>query len=386
VSQILSVTHSKKWNLLVLVLLVTGLSGCEVRLDANAAQAERSALVVDVEALRAEDSYTIERSFAGRVEARRRSDVGFELGGELAAVRVDEGDYVERGQVLAMLDTARLEARLAEAEAALAQSESASRFADRTLERSEVAASFEGISDQELDLAVDGANAARASLAAARARVNSMQVDLEKAALQAPFDAVVVTRWIDEGQILSPGQPVLSLQEAAAPQVRIGVSGGLADAVSPGDALGLTINGRSVPAHVNAVLPVRDPATRTVDVILTVDDVAALPGDLARLELRQAVPEPGYWLPIGALAEGSRGLWTAYVAMPIDKGALNTGGATHYLQPRPVEVLYEATGRVYVRGALNEGDRFVTGGLARVVPNQQVRLREDRVADAASGS
>ena len=382
----LPLSYSKKWILSSLVVLAAALSGCESRLDANAAPAEKSALVVDVDSLRAEESYTIERSFAGRVEARRKSDVGFELGGELDVVHVDEGDYVEQGQVLAMLDTARLEARLAEAEAALAQSESASRFADRTLERSEIAASFEGISDQELDLAVDGANAARASLAAARARVNSMQVDLDKAALKAPFDAVVVTRWIDEGQILSPGQPVLSLQESTSPQVRIGVSGGLADAISPGDSVGLAINGRSVSAHVDAVLPVRDPATRTVDVILTVDDVDALPGDLARLELQQAVPESGYWLPVGALAEGSRGLWTAYVAMPVDKGALDTGGATHYLQPRPVEVLYEATGRVYVRGALNEGDRFVTGGLARVVPNQQVRLREDRLADAASGS
>lgn len=379
-----SVTHSKKWNLLAVAVLAMGVSACDVDLDANAAQAERSALIVDVEALHEEAFYTIERSFAGRVEARRRSDIGFELGGELELVRVEEGDYVERGQVLAQLDTARLKARLAEAEAAVQQSRSASNFAGRTLERSEVAASFEGISEQELDLAVDAANAAEASLAAAEARVNSMQVDLSKASLKAPFDAVVITRWIDEGQILSPGQPVLSLQESAAPQVRIGVSGGLADALSPGDSLKLRINRREVPAHVNAILPVRDPATRTVDVILTVDDVQAVPGDLARLELEQQVSEAGFWLPIGALAEGNRGLWTAYVAMPVEKGAINTGGATHFLQPRPVEVLYESTERVYVRGALREGDQFVTGGLARVVPNQQVRLRAS--TDAASGS
>lgn len=380
------VSYSKKWSFLILAGLSLGFAGCETRLDANAAQAERAALVVDVESLAEASSYVVERSFAGRVEARRRSDIGFELGGELELVRVEEGDYVERGQVLASLDTARLEARLAEAQAAVEQSRSASKFAARTLERSEVAASFEGISEQELDLAVDGANAARASLAAAEARVNSMQVDLAKAALKAPFDAVVVTRWIDEGQILSPGQPVLSLQESASPQVRIGVSGGLAEALSPGDSLSLTINGRQVPAHVDAVLPIRDPATRTVDVILTVDDATALPGDLARLQLEQQVEEQGFWLPIGALAEGNRGLWTAYIAVPVETGMLNTDGATHFLQPRPVEILYESTGRVYVRGALRDGDRYVTGGLARVVPNQQVRLREGADNAATSGS
>lgn len=380
-----TVSYSNKWIFLAILLLSAGLAGCDSPMDARAAGAERSALIVDVETLQAEYAYTIERSFAGRVEARRRSDIGFELGGELHWVQVEEGDYVEQGDVLAMLDTARLDARLAEARAALEQSKSASRFADRTLERSEVAASFEGISEQELDLALDGANAARASLAAAQARVNSTEVDLRKARLKAPFDAVVITRWVDEGQILSPGQPVLSLQESASPQVRIGVSGGLADAIAPGDSLTLTINRREVPAHVDAVLPVRDPATRTLDVILTVDDIDAVPGDLARLELEQQIAEEGFWLPIGALAEGNRGLWTAYVAVPVDSASLNTGGATHSLEPRPVEVLYESSGRVYVRGALRDGDQYVTGGLARVVPNQQVRLRIQESLSSAAG-
>ena len=115
--------------------------------------------------------------------------------------------------------------------------------------------------------------------------------------------------------------------------------------------------------------------------ILSIQNADVLPGDLARLSLEQRVEEPGFWLPIAALAEGSRGLWTAYVVMPLEDGVNATSGATHYLQPRPVEILYEATERVFVRGALSDGDMFVTGGLTRVVPNQQVRLAEgDAVA------
>ena len=258
------------------------------------------------------------------------------------------------------------------------------RFADRSLERSEVAAEFEGISAQELDIAVDGANAARAGVAAARARLNSVQVDLDKSLLRAPFDATIVSRQLDEGQIVAAGEPVLHVQESAAPEVRIGVAGDLSKRLAPGDAQALMINGERIDATVRAVLPLRDPATRTVDVILTLAGGAALPGDIARLPLKQAIDEPGFWLPISALAEGNRGLWIAYVVMPLDAGTPNNSGATHFLQPRAVELLYEDTEQVYVRGALADGDLYVTGGLTRVVPNQQVRVAGAALASEAA--
>ena len=187
---------------------------------AVAAEGEQSALLVRVAAVETVAEYAVEREYVGRVEARRRAQVGFELGGELAAVAVDEGDRVESGAVLARLDTARLEARRAEARAALEQARSASEFAERSRERNEVAADFDGVSAQELDLAVDRANAAAAGLAAAEARLATVEVDLSKSSLRAPFDAVVVRRRFDEGQIVAAGQPVLDVQELAPPDVR----------------------------------------------------------------------------------------------------------------------------------------------------------------------
>ena len=359
---------------MTIFVLAAVLAGCDTAADAIAAQAESSALAVEIGRVEPETGYTVRRDFAGRVESRRASQVGFELGGELDRVMVEEGDFVSAGAALAHLDTARLEARLAEANAALAQATSGSELAARTLERSREAAGFDGISAQELDLAIDAEATAKAGLAAAKARVNSVEVDLAKATIRAPFDAIITSRFVDEGQIVPAGQPVLGVQETAAPEVRIGVAGGLSRTLEPGQPQTLIVDGQAIDATVKAVLPLRDPATRTVDVILSIQNADVLPGDLARLSLEQRIDEPGFWLPIGALAEGSRGLWTAYVAMPIEAGSRPASGATHYLEPRPVEILYEATERVFVRGALTDGDMFVTGGLTRVVPNQQVRL------------
>ena len=367
-------------SFLLTAVALSGLTGCNGGSGAVAAEGERSALLVQVERAVPAGEYTVERVFVGRVEAARKSQLGFELGGKLLEVDVDEGDRIGAGDVLARLDTERLRARLAEAQAALDQALSASELADRSLERSEVAAGFEGISAQELDLAVDGANAAQAGVAAARARLHSVQVDIDKSVLRAPFDATIVARRLDEGQIVSAGQPVLDIQEIAAPEVRIGVSGNLSERIETGQRQEVVIDGQRIEAAVRAVLPVRDPATRTVDVILSLEDGAALPGDLARLSLDQVIDESGFWLPISALAEGSRGLWTAYVVMPMEGGPLDASGATHFLQPRAVEIIYEETQNVYVRGAISAGDHFVTGGLTRVVPTQQVRIDAGVVA------
>ncbi|MDJ0701353.1 MAG: efflux RND transporter periplasmic adaptor subunit [Woeseiaceae bacterium] len=372
---------------LVLAASAAALAGCQVGNSAPVAGDERAAILVDVDMAVASTEYQVQREFIGRVEATRQSQVGFELGGELRRVRVDEGDTVRAGDVLAELDTARLEARLAEAQAAFEQAESAQALAIRTFERRRDAAVSGGISEQAVDEAEDAANATTAGLAAARARLNSVVVDLDKSMLTAPYDAVVIARNVDEGNIVSAGLPVLHLQELAAPEVRIGISGELAAEIAAGDKQPVTIGSQQFDATVRAVLPVRNPQTRTVDVLLKLPEGAmAYTGDLARIAVEQPVMEPGFWLPVTALAEGSRGLWTVNVVLPIETGVMPANGATHYIEQRSVEVLYKEQSVVFVRGALAEGDRYVTSGLQRIVPNQHVRIAGAVASTSASAS
>ncbi len=364
---------------LVIYLLLCGAmllaAGCQV--GNSAPVGERTALLVDVETAVPAPGYAIEREFVGRVEAARQSQVGFELGGQLDRLAVDEGDEVVAGQLLATLDTARLEARLLEARATLEQAISSRDLATRSYERVAEANDAGAIAGQELDIALEGANAARANVAAAAARVKSVEVDISKSRLVAPYDAVVVARRADEGNIVAAGFAVLHLQELAPPEVRIGVAGELAASIAPGDTETITIDNREVSATVRAVLPVRDPATRTVDVILTLPaSSGAVPGDLARLAVEQDIAEEGFWLPTNALAEGSRGLWTANVVLPLEGSEIASNGATHVVEPRAVEVLYKDGDQVFVRGAIRAGDEYITSGTQRIVPYQQVRVAD----------
>ena len=367
-----SVRHIRK-TFIFGVFSVLAMSGCA---ESNSAPAtERSALLVSVETVEPASEYRLALDFIGRVEPTRESQVGFELAGELMAVAVDEGDIVSAGETLARLDTARLEARLAEAVAAVDEARSARDFARRTYERNRDAAQGGGISEQAVDLSLDASNAANARLVAAEARVNSVEVDIAKSTLVAPYDAVVTSRRYDEGNVVQAGSPIVHLQERALPEVRVGVSGDLAATIAAGDEFPMTIGGRELTATVRAVLPVRDPSTRTVDVILELTVEAGIyPGDLARLRLERTVAENGFWLPVTALTEGSRGLWTVNVVESIDYVPAN--GATHTVAARSVEVLHKDDARVFVRGALSEGDRYVTSGMQRIVPNQEVRVAD----------
>ena len=329
----------------------------------------------------ADSGYRAESSYTGRVEARLDSQLGFEIGGLLAAVTVDEGSVVDRGDALAKLDTARLDAQRAEAKAAVEQVEAELELAVATLARTEEAFSYKGVSQQALDESRQQVAALEAAAGVARARLDRIEVDIAKATLRAPFAGTVVRRASDPGAVLSPGQPMVALQSTERPEARIGVSPDAAAALVAGDRYTLSINNRPVEATLKTIVPRRDEATRTIDVIFTLDGQRAgvRPGDLARLETERFVSTPGYWVPVSALIEGPRGLWQSLVAEAAEDG--------YVLVKHTLEILHADERRAFVRGTLESGDLLVSEGTHRVVAGQRVDIGGgSRLATAAGAS
>lgn len=371
--------------------LLLALTGCSAD-DSPPAEATPSALLVASETVQQQDQYQAVQRFSGQVEAARSSSLGFELGGELARVMVDEGARVSEGQILARLDQQRLRAARAEAQAALSQAEAQSELASATFRRIEGAREFNGVSPQDLDEARERAKRSTAAAAAARASLERLEIDLARSELRAPYDAAVIRRHADEGEVVAPGQPIVDVQEASALRVRLSVSGDALQTLSEGTAVTLQIDDQPVAATVAAVIARRNLRTRAVEVLFDIDPgAAARVGDIAELRAERSVRESGFWLPLDALSEGARGVWQVLAVMPLDRRdaeQARTTGATHRLENRPIEILYEEADRVYARGALRDGDRIVASGQQRVVAGQTVRVDErvdeDR-PDAASG-
>ncbi len=175
----------------------------------------------------------------GAVEARVLSRIGFEVAGRLVEVSADHGDRVAAGTVLARLDSASQEARVARAEASLLSAEAAAARAEAQSDRAEAVLAprqatarrrrdlaSRGAGSQEAaelaetevvgaqaDLAVNRADAGLAVAAQAEARANlqAERVTLSKHELTAPFDAVVIARSREPGTALNPGEAVFTL-------------------------------------------------------------------------------------------------------------------------------------------------------------------------------
>jgi RND family efflux transporter MFP subunit len=223
-----------------------------------------------------------------RVEAAREADVATRASGQLVRLPVDVGDPVRAGQMLAELDGADIEARIA---AASAQAE----LAERTHGRIERLAADGAASQQEMEEAAARLEAARAQLADARAQATYVQV-------RAPFDGVVVARYADPGDLAVPGRPVLRIAGSGALKIVADLPSELAGTVRAGAVVRL-VDGRgaSSEATVVRVVPNLDPATRRFRVELRPDPTAALTaGEVVRLEF--ATDGVGTrWIPADAL-------------------------------------------------------------------------------------
>lgn len=171
---------------------------------------------------------TLTVSANGTLQPTRSVNVGSELSGTVREVLVDVNDRVKKGQVLVVLDTAKLsdqvrrsEAALLSAQAQLAQATATLKEARASLLRFEEVARLSGgkvPSATELDAAraaLERAGAAEAAASAAitqaRATLSTDQTNLAKASIRSPIDGVVLTRSVDPGNAVAASLQAVTL-------------------------------------------------------------------------------------------------------------------------------------------------------------------------------
>jgi len=342
-------------------------AGLEVLSHEAGAEAGPDAPMTSVGVMRVETlpGYAVTRRFTGQVEAAARIDLGFELGGRITQVLADEGDRVAQGAVLARLDTSALMPERAALEAELAALGADAELARLTLARNDALteSGFRSVAAQD-DARLALARA-EAGMAAVRARIAGVDVQLEKSVLTAPFAARVGERLVDPGRTVAAGQPVLVLFEDAPPQVRVGLPPALAAELDLGGTVQVELGGVLEPAVIRQIRPDLDPNTRSRSVVITLPDPASpVLGDTVALVLEQSVPEPGFWAPLSALREGARGSWSVMALEATPEGDRTL--------PAAVEVIHSDGARVFLRGALPPGARIVAEAPDRVAPGQLV--------------
>ncbi len=310
------------------------------------------------------DHYEVTRRFSGQFEARQETALAFERAGTIAEVLVRDGDAVTRGQPIARLDTRLLEAEAKRLTAQRAGLEAQAELARRTNARQAELRERGHASDQRVDDTSLALAQLEAGIAEIDAALTSTQVNLGKSVLTAPFTGTIGARLVDAGTIAAPGSPVATLLQDGAPRFRAGLDPALAEALTLGDPVEITLGTGTRTATLAHLSPELDTMTRARTALFDVDGPAPPSRATGEVALTQRIEATGAWIPLSALRQGPRGTW---ILLTVEDGAVATEAA---------EILHVQGARAFIRGTFTDGTEFITGGTHRVVPGQPVTAEE----------
>lgn len=360
--------------LLIAGVFLIGTSVIYLRTNADAAIGEARPLTVDTSSVVFEETYTVEQRFAGRVEAQRETRLSFERSGLVTAVMVEEGQPVLAGDVIATMDVEPLQAQRDRLEADRANTLAQLELARLTTDRQGALAKEGFSSTQRFDDARLSASALEASVASIDAAIRSIDIDIEKSVLRAPYDGVVGARFVDDGTVINAGSAVADVLETGVMQARIGLPPAVADSLTMGQDYTLTYRDRDYSGRLIALRPDLNAQTQTVAALFALTDVTQVPiRDVVHFVYTQTESAVGTWLPLSALVEGEKGLWSVFVTKQEDGETI--------VRRESVEIIHIEDSRVYVRGTLRSGARVLIGGVNRVAPGQRVALANTPGAD-----
>jgi HlyD family secretion protein len=215
----------------------------------------------------------------GNIVAWQEASIGAEADGlRLAEVKVNVGDVVRRGQLLATFAAATVGAELAQSRAAAAEAEAALAEADANAARAHRLQTTGALSAQQIEQYLTAGRTARARLDALRAAEHTRQLRLAQTRVLAPDDGVISARGATVGAVPPAGQELFRLILRGRLEWRAEVAAPDLAQLKPGQrALVTPAGGKPIEGRVRMVAPAVDPLTRNAPVYVDLP-----PGGAAR--------------------------------------------------------------------------------------------------------
>lgn len=314
------------------------------------------------------------REFVGRVEARLTVDLAFQVGGRLSAFPVSEGQQIDQGSLVASLETQDFERALREARVQLQQAQQ-NLDRQRTLHDRGIAS----------DAALEDAQTAYDLRAVA---LDNARQNRQYATIEAPFDGLVSRRLVDNFTTISPGQPVVRLQDVGELRVAIQVPEStlaLVDENEPREMMARFpfLPDQTFPLEFRELVAEPDQASQTYTVLFALpNDIPAniLPGMTANVRIviePDAINEnPGVRVPVTALSAGPDGGFQVWVYSP-SEGQVSA---------RSVAIGPVTGDTVLVETGLAAGEQIVAAGVTALHEGMSVRPLQRAVrTGSASG-
>lgn len=156
------------------------------------------------------EEITLETTFVGRGEASAKTDLVAQVTGTVTEITVEDGTSVTEGQVIYRIDPDSYAAAVAAEEASVKRAEANLKLAHIERDRKQQLLDRGAIAESELDIAVANAEVADADMGAAKAALQSAELDLERTEIRAPFEGRIGKSDISLGTVVGPSTGALS--------------------------------------------------------------------------------------------------------------------------------------------------------------------------------
>jgi RND family efflux transporter MFP subunit len=316
------------------------------------------------------------RKFPGVVEATDSSSLSFEVFGNVHELRVDVGDRVNKGQLIARLDKRQFELSVESAQAGLGRAKAQRTEKRKDFDRLGRIKKLDpgAVSQAAIDQSEAAYKSAQEAVSFTTSKLNLAKRDLKKTDLVAPFDGIISKRYVDEFREVKRGQPIFDVYIQGAMEAVIDIPETSIDDIYIG--LRCEIQFPKDPSRIykGSVSEVSSAAgsASTFPVKVTILDTGGQirPGMSAQvtLLLSQEDKESGYLIPISALAPGDKkSMAYVFVFDP----------ETSLVNKRPVRTPAGLEdNNVAVKAGLKPGDIIAVAGVSFLEDGQKVKLME----------
>jgi RND family efflux transporter MFP subunit len=325
------------------------------------------------------DTVEVYEEVVGRFTAVNAIEIRAQVSGRLAEVLFEDGQQIQAGDPLFVIERAPFEAAVAAAEAELARVEAQATQARQELSRAETLTARGTMSQEQHDLRARAAHEANAAVHAAEARLQSARIDLGYADIAAPIDGRISDRRIDVGNLVGAGESLLTTLVSENPiHVEFAVTPEIAGAIArpqgsaPGAPVSVRLEGETEYAHAGRLDFIDnqvDPRSGVVRLRARLDNDDGLftPGQFARVRFSRARIEDAVLVPDTAVSSDQN---LKYVLLV---------NAEDIVEPRPIAIGPVVDGLRVVYDGLAGGERVIVAGGQRAYPGMQVTATPGRI-------
>ena len=210
-------------------------------------------------------------SAVGTIRAVHETTIGSKLMARVTMVNLKAGQKVHAGDVLLQLDDADLRAKLEQSHAAVTSAEAASNQAVADEKRYSALLKSNAVSRQDYEKSATAVRSSEAELRRAREIVKEVQATLDWSTIKSPMDGTVIDKKVDVGDLVRPGQMLVTLFDPTRMQLVASVRESLAQRLAVGQEIGVAIEGfdKKCTGEISEIVPEAQAASRAFQVKVT---------------------------------------------------------------------------------------------------------------------